>query len=293
MHPTYSLIPLALSALLVATPTLSAGPNGRQPVQSIQPIVYELNPAEIDDLTYMHEEERLARDVYMGLSAYWGDQGWPVLLFDNIARAEQTHMETLKSAMDRYGLDDASDPDVVGVYADPTLNDLYETLMKRGMMDTYMEALGVGALIEEVDIADLDEAIARTDNPDLQTIYANLQRGSRNHLRAFVAEIERQGVDYEAQALEQDTVNAIVDAPMERGGQGQRGENGQGGQSTDQGSQGGAGQRRGLNDEAACLHQNVFERLIAGNGNGQRKGQGGGQGQGKGRGSASAHGLQA
>lgn len=132
-------------------------------------------------------------------------------------------MATLKSAMDRYGLDDSSDPEVVGVYADPTLNDLYETLMKRGMMDTtYMEALRVGALIEEVDIADLDEAIARTDNPDLQTIYANLQRGSRNHLRAFVAEIERQGVNYEAQALEQDTVNAIVDAPMERGGQGQR-----------------------------------------------------------------------
>jgi hypothetical protein len=232
MHPTYSLIPLALSALLVATPTLSAGPNGRQPAQSIQPIVYELNPAEIDDLTYMHEEERLARDVYMGLSAYWGDQGWPVLLFDNIARAEQTHMETLKSAMDRYGLDDASDPEVVGVYADSTLNDLYETLMERGMVDSnYIEALRVGALIEEVDIADLDEAIARTDNPDLQTIYANLQRGSRNHLRAFVAEIERQsGEAYTSQVLDQETVNVIVDTPMERGdqGQGQRGEKHQG-----------------------------------------------------------------
>ncbi|MTW20543.1 DUF2202 domain-containing protein [Allochromatium palmeri] len=234
MHPTYSLIPLALSALLVATPTLSAGPNGRQPVQSIQPIVYELNQADIDDLTYMREEERLARDVYMELSAYWGDQGWPVLLFDNIARAEQTHMETLKSAIDRYGLTDPSDPDAVGVYANPTLNDLYEMLMGSGMI-SYMDALRVGALIEEVDIADLDEAIARTDNPDLQTIYANLQRGSRNHLRAFVAEIERQGEAYESQALDQETVNAIVDVPMERGGQSQRGENGQGSQGQGQG----------------------------------------------------------
>lgn len=225
MHPKYTLIPLTFSLILAVTPTWSAGPNGRQPVQ---PILNELNQTEIDDLTYMREEERLARDVYMELSAYWGDQGWPVLLFDNIAQSEQTQMETLKSAMDRYGLPDPSDPDVVGVYADSSLNDLYKTLMEDGTV-SYMGALYVGALIEEVDIADLDESIARTDNPDLQTIYANLQRGSRNHLRAFVAEIERLGGDaYEAQALEQETVDAILDAPMERGGQGRRGENGQG-----------------------------------------------------------------
>lgn len=131
-------------------------------------------------------------------------------------------METLKSAMDRYGLTDPSDPDVVGVYADSSLNELYETLMEKGTV-SYMEALHIGALIEEVDIADLDEAITRTDNPDLQTIYANLQRGSRNHLRAFVAEIERLGGEaYEAQELDQETVDAIVDSPMERGDQNRR-----------------------------------------------------------------------
>lgn len=85
MRPTYSLIPLALSAILVTTPTLSAGPNGRQPVQPIQSVLYELDQTEIGDLTYMREEERLARDVYMGLSTHWGEQGFPVLLFDNIA----------------------------------------------------------------------------------------------------------------------------------------------------------------------------------------------------------------
>jgi len=128
-----------------------------------------------------------------------------------------------KNIQNTYGgLADPSDPDAVDIYADSSLNDLYEKLIAKGAV-FYMEALNVGALIEEVDIADLDEAIARTDNPDLQTIYANLQRGSRNHLRAFVAEIERLGGEaYEAQELDQKTVDAIVDSPMERGGQGWR-----------------------------------------------------------------------
>jgi hypothetical protein len=43
-------------------------------------------------------------------------------------------------------------------------------------------------------------------------------RGSRNHLRAFVALIEdATGEDYEAQLLEQDEVDAIADSSFETG----------------------------------------------------------------------------
>jgi hypothetical protein len=45
-----------------------------------------------------------------------------------------------------------------------------------------------------------------------------LLRGSRNHLRSYVAKIESLGVVYEAQVLDQAVVDAIVDSPMERGG---------------------------------------------------------------------------
>ena len=41
--------------------------------------------------------------------------------------------------------------------------------------------------------------------------------GSRNHLRAYVGQIENLGVVYEAQYLSQDEVDAIVDSPIERG----------------------------------------------------------------------------
>jgi hypothetical protein len=61
-------------------------------------------------------------------------------------------------------------------------------------------------------------SIEHGDQPDIIRIYENLLRGSRNHLRAFVAAIEVQGVTAMAQVLPQDQVDAIVDSPMERGG---------------------------------------------------------------------------
>jgi hypothetical protein len=75
----------------------------------------------------------------------------------------------------------------------------------------------VGALIEEVDMIDLKRAIEETDNADIRRLYENLMTGSRNHLRAYVGQIEDLGVVYEAQYLSQEEVDAIVDSPVERG----------------------------------------------------------------------------
>jgi hypothetical protein len=72
-----------------------------------------------------------------------------------------------------------------------------------------MEALQVGVCIEELDTGDLDDAIAATRRSDLLQVYGNLQRASRNHLRAFAGQLESRGVAYE---------DAILDSPMERGG---------------------------------------------------------------------------
>ena len=45
----------------------------------------------------------------------------------------------------------------------------------------------------------------------------NLMSGSKNHLRAYVGQIENLGIVYEAQYLPQDKVDSIVDSPVERG----------------------------------------------------------------------------
>jgi hypothetical protein len=75
----------------------------------------------------------------------------------------------------------------------------------------------VGAEIEEIDIVDIQDASNRTGKQDILLIYDNLIRGSRNHLRAFVQNLEVRGETYEPVALSQEEYEAIVDTPVERG----------------------------------------------------------------------------
>jgi len=191
-----------LTALLV-TPALAGKGPGRSGGGTA------LSAAEAATLTFMREEEKLARDVYQAMADEWG-----LAVFVNIAASEQRHMDSIKTLLDRYGL---PDPILgVGEFSDSSLQDLYDDLIDRGLTSE-LEALYVGALIEEVDIEDLQDAIAETDHPDLARVYGNLMRGSRNHLRAFVGYIEDLGLDYEAQHLSQEEVDEILDSPWERG----------------------------------------------------------------------------
>lgn len=65
---------------------------------------------------------------------------------------------------------------------------------------------------------DLQQAIDEAaDQPGLTSSYENLLKGSRNHMRSFVSQIETQGVDYEAQLLSQETADQIADSAIERG----------------------------------------------------------------------------
>lgn len=170
-----------------------------------------LSANEADTLGYMREEEKLARDVYRTLY----DQ-WRIQAFDNIANSEQQHMDTMASMIDKYGLEDPVMDDSAGSFTNPELASLYDELVERGSQSAE-EALKVGAFIEEVDILDLKQAIDESSQTDLDQAYANLMKGSRNHLRAFTSLIEGQGVDYQAQVLSQDEVEQIADSDMERG----------------------------------------------------------------------------
>ena len=99
------------------------------------------------------------------------------------------------------------------------LSTLYRALIERGNV-SLEEALHVGGYIEELDIGDLEEAIAESSHADVVQAYENLERGSRNHLRAFVGQIENLGIVYEAQLMSQEEVDAIVNSATERGGKG-------------------------------------------------------------------------
>lgn len=213
MHVNRTILVIAAALALLAGPSGAAarGPGGITAATVSKISQQTLSALEIENLMYMREEEKLARDVYLSMFDAWG-----LAVFENIAASEQNHTDSVRDMIEKYRLTDPVLDDSVGAFVNQQLADLYATLIARGMQSS-LEALHVGALIEEVDMRDLQRAIDESDNDDIRQMYEKLLRGSRNHLRAFVRQIEALGVVYEAQLLSQEEVDAIVDAPVERG----------------------------------------------------------------------------
>ncbi|MBK8597972.1 MAG: DUF2202 domain-containing protein, partial [Holophagales bacterium] len=134
--------------------------------------------AETEQILFLREEEKLARDVYRALFAANGDRS-----FANIAGAEQRHMDEVKLLLDRYALADPA-ATAAGEFRNARLASLYTDLVARGKV-SLVEALKVGATIEDLDLSDVDKALQVSDNRDIDAVMQNLAKGSRNHLRAF------------------------------------------------------------------------------------------------------------
>lgn len=170
-----------------------------------------LSADEVAGLVWMREEEQLAHDVYDALGDLWG-----VRIFDNISASESTHLEAVAGLLDRYGIADPSAGNAPGTFTEPRLQALYDQLMVAGRA-SLAGALEVGALIEETDIVDLRARAATTQATDILAVYANLEKGSRNHLRAFTSQLGAQGTTYVPTVLDADGYAAIVAGPTERG----------------------------------------------------------------------------
>ena len=160
----------------------------------------------VDDMKFMREEEKLARDVYATLYDHFYSQGTTLYVFDHIASSEQRHMDAMLNLLAKYGIPDSAVDGGQGVYPDSCpwdgkdteacqfnnddLAKLYRRLIKDGEKSP-LAAFLVGAYIEELDISDLFEAIATAaDFQIIQSVYGNLLCGSGNHLRAFARNIE-------------------------------------------------------------------------------------------------------
>ncbi len=223
MEKTYGkFIYLIALFLAVAVGTASAQQNN-QPSPSPAD---QLTTTEIGDLVYMREEEKLARDSYLVLGEKWG-----LSIFTNISNSEQRHMDALGLLIEQFGITDPIlDETDIGNFTNQDLQILFDDLMVQGLQSD-IDGLKVGGVIEETDILDLQHTIENTDNADLIATYENLICGSRNHLRAFVRQIEFYGEIYTPVLMSQDEFNAIVDFPTERGcgtSQKDKGKNNQG-----------------------------------------------------------------
>ncbi len=250
-----------VSTLVVLTGTaLAIGPGGRGAggcggqggggdgacVTGMQASVVELSSQAANELIRMREEEKLAHDVYLAMHEKWGAQVF------GIRNAELKHMGAMEKMLDRFGIEDPIVDQTPGVFTSELYSDLYVQLVESGS-ESLMDAFKVGAKIEELDLSDLRTAGVGVGDPVLVQVYGNLERATRNHLRAFAAQIQANGGSYEAEHLTQTEFDTIAASDFERGH--------------------GAGQGKGMGQDKA-LGQGNGQRANGKQGNGQSNGQG-------------------
>jgi hypothetical protein len=206
---------LAFTSTVFGASAQAASPAAGAPAAPVISVsaVDDVTGEEALGLQFMHEEEKLAHDVYVTLY-----EKWELPLFNNIAASEQKHADAVATLLDRYDLADPADGNAVGEFTNPKLQALYDRLILQGSKSA-ADALKVGAAIEEIDIHDLEERLAETEDADIQRVYKSLMAGSENHLRAFARNLKsRTGETYVPQYLSQKAYDAIINATSSRGG---------------------------------------------------------------------------
>lgn len=227
----------SLTSLALFSANVSAGNYGRNakvnlslPVSSSVETESPLDRNEASHLTFMREEEKLARDVYLKFAEFYPDQA----VFSQIATtSEQTHTDTMRDKLAQYNVPDpnpeTNNPEMLGVFTGDEwgwhFTESYNALVDAGSTSE-LDALYAGALIEELDMHDIAECpkvmleagysnpcgLSYTDEKGLINAYRSLIDGSESHLRAYVGQIEAVigSGNYEAQYLTQEEVDKIL-----------------------------------------------------------------------------------
>lgn len=133
------------------------------------------------DLAYSRDEERMARDLY----TLFG-QTYDAPVFDRIAASEQQHFDEVGALLTTYGVADPADGLPAGTYANAEVQALYDQWKAQGL-ESQDAAFAVGVALEQADIADLEEILARNADADVQQVFTHLLTASRHHLAAFTS----------------------------------------------------------------------------------------------------------
>jgi hypothetical protein len=170
-----------------------------------------LTQTEIDDLQVLREEEKLARDVYIYAFDKYG-----LSVFNNISQSEQQHMDKILVLLNTYNLEDPALSNN-GEFTNQTLQTLYNDLTAQVDI-SLIEALKVGATIEDLDINDIEVFESRTDKSDILDAYDSLKCGSRNHMRSYYSQLLDNGFTYTAQFITASELISIITSSNEQCG---------------------------------------------------------------------------
>jgi len=144
-------------------------------------------------------DEGLAASVYRELGEHY-----PLHPFHNIPRAEAAHATALRTLLKSAGVD------VSDLSSSAETGPQHAELIAQGL-PSEIDALRVGALIEERDITDLRKLAATITEPEVVSLLQQIESGSQHHLNAFVRNLRRRGVDYTPQVLSQTDFDAIIE----------------------------------------------------------------------------------
>ncbi|UBB90370.1 DUF2202 domain-containing protein [Candidatus Kaistella beijingensis] len=169
-----------------------------------------LSAQEKNDLLFSFEEEKMARDTYIFLNNKWG-----ISQFANIQNSEQSHMNAVENLLKKYNITYQILPQ--GQFSDANLQTLYNQLTAQGSLSKN-QAFQAGAIIEDVDIDDLETLKQHTTNATIVSVYNKLECGSRNHLRSFVSGITNLGDTYTPQFISTTEFQSIMNSANEQCG---------------------------------------------------------------------------
>ncbi len=160
-------------------------------------------------ISYMGNEERLAYDVYNKLYSEWGTKQ-----FTNIAtKSEYKHITAVQKLVQKYKMsDDTNFTNIdlpalgyintpiedmkAGTYDIAKIQNLYDALVAKGL-NSEIDALKVGCMVEVTDIDDLDKYLkmAQDSNAtDVEEVFNFLRDGSYNHYWAFNKGLTKKGI---------------------------------------------------------------------------------------------------
>lgn len=167
-----------------------------------------LTQQEIDDLTFLREEEKLARDIYRFSYELYGERA-----FSNIANSEQVHMDKVLELLVKYNIDDPAS-ETEGVFNNQELQQLYNELKAKSTL-SLIDALWVGATIEDLDINDISINETRTTKEDILLVYESLKCASRNHIRGYTFKLSEFEITYTPAFISAEEYEEIIQGSHE------------------------------------------------------------------------------
>lgn len=159
-------------------------------------------------LAVIREQQKLSRDVYCVLH-----DKWDLRIFDEIAGAEQNHMESVKALLEQYDVADPVDRsgDEQGKFVYKPLQKIYDSLVVAGTA-SLEGALRAGAFLAEMNIVDLHKAVKATGAEDLKAVYKYMKMGAERHLLTFARQLKKLGVSYEPVLLGHKEYDRLIGA---------------------------------------------------------------------------------